>query len=125
MRTKTIIDLLSLSVSLYMLSKDHDFLKTSAAHTSEGKKRTEEDYRTEEETENSGGDEFLSGILNNAKQLKEDLQRKMDEVAVAVYEKMHIAHTDEIKKLADEIALLRTELALTEAKVINLQQANG
>jgi len=125
MRAKTIIDLLSLSVSLYMLSKDHDFLKKSAEETAESKKKAEEHYEGDAADEPENEDEFLSGILHNATRLKEGLERRMDEVAAAVYEKMHIAHTNEIRKLSEEIAALRTELAITEAKVVNLQQTNG
>lgn len=123
MRAKTIVDLLSLSVSLYMLSKEHDFLKKSAERTAESKNNAEEDYDAEGIDDHEST--FVSGILQNAALMKEGLEQKLNEVASKVYEKMHIAHTDEIRKLSEEIDLLRTELALTEAKVVNLQQKNG
>ena len=45
----------------------------------------------------------------------------MAEVAEKVYAKMHIAHADEVKKLSDEIACVKRELALAEARIVNLE----
>lgn len=123
MRAKAIVDLLSLSVSLYMLSKDEEFLKSAAELTAKGKQKAGELY--ESLTDQSGEHELIGEIVQKAARLKEKLGHKVDEAAKTIYDKMHIAHTNEIRKLTDEIADLRTELALTEAKVINLQQAKG
>jgi hypothetical protein len=120
MRTKTIVDLLSLSVNLYMLSKDEDFLRKAAEVTAKGKQKAGEllDVFTGEDED---GEQFIQRILDNAGRMKQELEEKMDEVAVAVYSKMHIVHTNEIKKMAGELERLRTEVALAEARIVNLE----
>lgn len=90
MRAKSIADLVSLSVSLYLLLKDEALFHNETAE-----------------------------------ELKSKISRIVDEITQALYEKMHIAHTAELNVLKGELETLRTELALMEAKVINLQQQNG
>jgi hypothetical protein len=110
MRAKAIVDLLSLSVSLYMLSRDEEFLKSAAELAAKGKHKAEE--LCESLTDEAGEHALIAEIVQKAGRLKEKMAHKVDDAAKVVYEKMHVAHTNEIKKLSDEIETLRTELSL-------------
>jgi hypothetical protein len=45
----------------------------------------------------------------------------MEEVAKKVYEKVNIAHTDQVKSLETKIEQLKRELALTEVRVAQME----
>ncbi|MFI5163879.1 MAG: hypothetical protein ACHQHP_01385 [Bacteroidia bacterium] len=122
MKAKTLVELLTLSTNLYMISKDEEFMKNLSEMTEKGKKKVS-DFIDDFSEEGDGGEEKLvQKILVKAKQAKEELEKKIEEIAVNIYDKMHIAHTDEIKKLAEEIERVKRELALAETKIINLEQ---
>lgn len=121
MIAKTLLELFTLSTNLYMISKDEEAMKELMEIKNEVRNKTAalidslagEDDQTRE---------IISKVLQKALQAKEELEKRADELARNIYHKMHIAHTDEIKKLSDEISKLKNELMLAEAKLINLEQ---
>lgn len=118
MRAKNIVDLLTLSVSLYMLSKDEEFLKDAAELTAKGKQKATELFDT---VTNIEGEEIIGQIREHASKIKDEMITRANEIAINVYNKMHIAHTDDIKKISDELSVMKTELALAEARIVNLE----
>jgi predicted RNase H-like nuclease (RuvC/YqgF family) len=66
--------------------------------------------------ENEDG-KILHKILYKAQQAKEELEKKMEEIAVNIYGKMHIAHTDEIKILSKQIENLTKSIEATESRI--------
>jgi polyhydroxyalkanoate synthesis regulator phasin len=124
MKAKTIIELLTLSSNMYLIAKDEDFWKRLNEMTEKGKKtfnKVVEEFSDEEGEEYS----MLDKLIEKAKQAREELEQKMEEVAVKAYRKMHIAHTDEIKKLESEIEQLKKQLGLAEARIITIEQSRG
>ena len=117
MRAKTIIELASLSATLYTISKDKEFFERLGNMAEKGKEFIDEFSEEDEE----GETQIIQKLIEKAGQAKEEIEKKMEEVAVAVYGKMHIAHTDEIVKLEEQINNLRTELALAEARIVKLE----
>jgi polyhydroxyalkanoate synthesis regulator phasin len=121
MKTKTLIELLTLSSNMYLIAKDDDFWKRVSEMTENGRKtinKVMDEFADEESEENS----MLQKLISKAKQAHEELEQKMEEVAVKAYKKMRIAHTDEIKKLETEMELLKKQLALAEARIIIIEQ---
>ena len=57
-------------------------------------------------------------------QLKDEIETKIEETALKMYQKMKIANTDEIMNLQSQIEIVKKELALAEAKIINLETIN-
>mgnify|MGYP001565357576 CR=1 FL=1 len=68
-----------------------------------------------------GEETLIQKFLLGAQKAKEDLEKKIEETAVKVYGKMHIAHTDDVKKLSGEIERLKRELSLAEARIVHLE----
>ena len=121
MKTKTLIELLTLSSNMYLIAKDDDFWKRVSEMTEKGRKtinKVMDEFSDEEGEENS----MFQKLIEKAKQAREELEQKMEEVAVKAYKKMRIAHTDEIKKLETEMELLKKQLALAEARIIIIEQ---
>jgi polyhydroxyalkanoate synthesis regulator phasin len=121
MRAKSFIELLTLSTNLYMISKDDEFMQNLSDMLKKGKKKAEDILHDFSEEGEEGEEQLIQKFLHKAQKAKEELEKKIEEAAVKVYEKMHIAHADEVKKLAGEVDLLRRELALAEARIVNLE----
>ncbi|MCG3167023.1 MAG: hypothetical protein POELPBGB_02806 [Bacteroidia bacterium] len=119
MRAKTIIELMSLSATLYSIAKDKEFFERLHSMAEKGKEFVDEFSEEDEE----GETQIIQKLIEKAGEAKVEIEKKMEEVAIAVYGKMHIAHTDEVKKLEEQVNALRTELALAEARIVNLETA--
>ncbi len=121
MRTKTFLELLTLSSNLYVIAKDantmeklHEFAEKGKAHINDymGKKIMNEDG---EEME------FIEKMAFKMHQAKEELENKIEEVVVSMYQKMNIAHTDQIKNLEDKLDALSKKLSLAQSRLESLE----
>lgn len=117
MKARTLIELLTLSSNLYVIAKDKEFFEKLKSYADKGKEK----YDSFMNEEGEEGDDLLHKLLHKAQEAKEELERKMEEVAASVYKKMHIAHTDEVDALRTEIDTLRKQLNLAEARFNNSQ----
>jgi polyhydroxyalkanoate synthesis regulator phasin len=125
MRAKSFIELLTLSTNLYMISKDDEFMQNLSEMLRKGKKKAEdiiEDFSGEGE---EGEEQLIQKLLHKAQKAKIELEQKIEEAAIKVYEKMHIAHADEVKRISDEVVRLKREFALAEARIVNLEPSKG
>lgn len=117
MRAKTLVELLTLSSNLYIIAKDKELFERLGAMAEKGKEIVDEFSEEDEE----GETQVIAKLIQKASQAKEEIEKKMEEIAVTVYGKMHIAHTDEIRKLEEQIAELHKELLLAEARIVNIE----
>ena len=122
MKAKNLIELFTLSTNLYMISKDEEFVKKFSEMMRKGKNKVHELIDDFSEQDEESEERLIQKFLHKAKKAKEELEQKIAEVAEKVYTKMHIAHADEVKKLSDEIDRVKRELALAEARIVNLEQ---
>ena len=122
MKAKTLVELLTLSTNLYMISKDQQFMENLSEMAKKGKKKVDDIIDEFSDEGENGEEKLIQKFLHKAREAKEELEHKIEEVAYMVYEKMHIAHSDEVKKLADKIETLKRELALAEARILHLEQ---
>jgi polyhydroxyalkanoate synthesis regulator phasin len=60
-------------------------------------------------------------MLQKATELREDLEQKISQVVAELYEKLNIAHTDQIGQLEEKIASLSKDLALAESRIHHLE----
>lgn len=119
MRVKTLLELLSISSSVYMISKDEEFFNRLGKMVEKGKDKISD--LTEEFTGAAEEDQLLNKLIEKAKQAKEEFDHKMEEVAKKVYDKMSIAHTDQVEALQLDIAKLKKELATAESRIVALE----
>lgn len=121
MKAKTLVELLTLSTNLYMISKDEEFVKNLSGMLKKGKEKAEDILDDFSEAGDESEEGLLHKFIHHAQKAKEELEKKIENTAAIVYQKMHIAHLDEVKKLAKEIELLKKELALAESRIVNLE----
>src|SRR3974377_519011 len=122
MRAKTLIELLTLSTNLYMISKDEEFMENLSEMTKKGKQKIEDLLGEFSEEGEDSEDKLIRKLLSKTKQVKEDMEKVIEEAVVRIYKKMHIAHTDQVKKLNEDIDFLKKQLALAESRIDNFEK---
>ncbi|GAA4941215.1 hypothetical protein GCM10023314_12770 [Algibacter agarivorans] len=121
MKTKTILELLTLSSSIYYLAKDTKFLDKISEFSEKGKDNLNK-IVTESQLDDNGNElEFADKIILKTHELKEELNEKIEELIVKFYKKINVAHLDEIKALNEKLEKLDATIALLEARLNKLE----
>lgn len=71
--------------------------------------------------ENGNEIEFMEKLVLKAHQAKDELETKIGELVASFYEKVNIAHTDQLKGMESRIEQLSKDLALAEARINHLE----
>ena len=121
MKTKTLLELLTLSSSLYFLARDTQLLDRINEMSEKGRESINK-VASESELDKDGNElEFIDKIILKTSQVKEELEQKIEELVVAFYKKVNIAHLDEIKALNEKVDKSDQAIALLEARLNHLE----
>lgn len=121
MRTKTFLELMTLSTNLYVIAKDTNALDKIHEYTEKAKDNIN-NFVKEKITDEEGNElEFVDKMVVKLHEAKEELENKIEEVVVKMYDKMNIAHTDQIKRLEEEVKGLTKELSLAKSRIKDLE----
>ena len=116
MKTKTLLELITLSSSLYYIAKDTHLIDRFNELTDNGK---------DAQFDNDGNElEFMDKIIQKTGQVKKELEQKIEELVIQLYKKINVAHLDEIKALHEKLEKSDKALALLEARVNHLEKKN-
>jgi len=121
MKTKTILELLTISSSLYVLARDTQLLEKISEYSEKGKDNLNKMMSEPQLDENGNELEFVDKIILKAQQLKEELNEKIEAQVAKFYKKINVAHLDEIKALNEKIEKLDMTVALLEARLNKLE----
>ena len=122
MKTKTLLQLLTLSSSIYVLAKDTNLLERINKLSEKGKEGINDVLSKSELDENGNELDFADKIIIKANELKEELYDKIEELVAQFYKKINVAHLDEIKALTENLEKSNASIALLEAR-INILEA--
>lgn len=125
MKAKTFLELVSLSTTLYTISKETHLMEKLAAVSEQGKDKINEFMKERMVDENGNEVEFLDKLLIKANEAKEELEVKIGEMVAAFYEKVNIAHVDKITGLEARLEQMSKDLALAEARLNHLEKNKG
>lgn len=121
MKTKTIIELLTLSSSLYYIARDTQLLDRIGEFSEKGKDNINKLVSEPILDENGNEMEFVDRIISKTQELKEELNEKIGKEVIKFYKKINVAHLDEIKALQDKLEKLDATVALLEARINHLE----
>ncbi len=121
MKTKTILELLTLSSSLYYIARDTQVLDRLSELSEKGKDNLNKIMSDRPLDENGKEIEFVDRIIAKTQELKEELNEKIEKQVVKFYRKINVAHLDEIKALNEKLEALEATVALLEARVNHLE----
>ncbi|MFD0836046.1 hypothetical protein ACFQ0I_09740 [Mariniflexile aquimaris] len=121
MKTKTLIELITLSSSIYVLARDTHLLEKLNEYSEKGKDNLNKMMSDSKLDENGNEIEFVDQIINKTNELKEQLNEKIEELVVQFYKKINVTHTDELKALNIKLEKLESSVALLEARLNKLE----
>lgn len=121
MKTKTILELLTLSSSIYYLAKDTKFLDKISEFSEKGKDNFNNIMSESQLDENGNELEFADKIILKTHELKEELNDEIEELIVKFYKKINVAHLDEIKALNEKLEKMDATVALLEARLNRIE----
>lgn len=121
MKTRTFIELLSLSSNLYMIANDEKTMQKIHDLSQRGKDAIN-NFVNEKITDSEGNElEFVDKMLHKMHDAKEELENKIEQVVHAMYEKMHIANLEQINNLESKVEALSKELSLANSRIEELE----
>lgn len=122
MKTKSIMELLTLSSTLYILARDTELLDRIKELSGKGKEGIDRIISETKFDENGDEIEFIDKIMLKTHELKDELHAKVEELVVKFYKKVNIAHIEEIKALHDTLEKTDRTIALLEARLNRLEE---
>ena len=121
MKTKTILELLALSSSLYYIARDTQLLDKVSDLSEKGKDNINKLMAEHQFDENGKELEFVDRIIAKTHELKEELNEKIEQQVVKFYKTINVAHLDEVKGLHEKLEKLDATVALLEARINHLE----
>ena len=121
MKTKTLVELLSLSSSIYILARETHLIERINELSEKGIERVNRSLSDNQLDENGNEMELVDKIILKANEFKEELEQKVEELIVQFYKKVNIAHLDEVKALNEKLQKSETSIALLEARLNRLE----
>ena len=121
MKIKTLIELLTLSSSIYYLARDSHVLERLKELSEKGVDSINKTSLEPEFDEDGNEIEFIDKIIHKTIHAKEELEQEMEELVVRFYKKINIAHLDEIQALNEKVEKSNMEIALLEARLNQLE----
>jgi polyhydroxyalkanoate synthesis regulator phasin len=118
MRAKTLLELATLSTSLYRIAKDEKLMEQLSEMGAKGKEKLEGLLNLNLGHEEQG---LTEKLMQKAAEAKEEFEKKMSELVSKLYDKMNIAHAEKVKLLQEEIELLKRDIAFAEKRISNLE----
>ncbi|OZV69053.1 hypothetical protein [Winogradskyella aurantia] len=121
MKTKTIIELLTLSSSLYVLAKEHNLFERINEMSEKSKEHFNHLADEDLLDENGNEIEFVDKLILKVNQARQELEEKIEELIAKFYKKINVAHLDEIKALHLKLEKSEDKIALLEARLNHLE----
>jgi polyhydroxyalkanoate synthesis regulator phasin len=117
MKAKTLLELVALSTTLYTISKETQLMEKLGDWSEKGKDKINEFMKDKMVNDDGKEMEFTEKLAHKAIEVKEQLEEKIGEMITVFYEKVNIAHTDQIEKMEAKIKKLTKDLALAESRI--------
>lgn len=123
MKIKTLIELLTLSSTIYHLAKDTQLLERLKELSEKG---IEHIHISSEPEYDEFGNEilFMDKVLLKTNQVREEIEKEIEVLVIKFYKKVNIAHLDEIKALNEKLAKSNEDIALLEARLNKIEAKN-
>ncbi len=121
MKTKTLIELITLSSSLYVLGRDTHLFEKFNEWSDDMVKDVNGVASTSMSDENGDELELIDKIKLKAEHLKEELDAKIEDAVVKLYRKINIAHLDEIRAVQVKLEKADATIALLEARLNKIE----
>jgi len=121
MKTKTLLELVMLSSSIYHLAKDAELLERIQEMSAKGKDNINKAASETILDEEGNPMELMDKIVYKTSQLKEEFEQKIEELVIKFYKKINVAHLDDIRALSEKLEKADMAIALLEARLNKME----
>lgn len=121
MKTKSILELLTLSSSLYILARDTELLDRIKELSEKGIDEINKIVSESKLDENGNELEFVEKVILKTVELKKELNENLEQLVVQFYKKINVAHLEEINALNKKLEKSDMAIALLEARLNKLE----
>lgn len=121
MKAKSILELLTLSSSLYVLARDTELLEKIKELSEKGKDEVHRILSESKLDENGNELELVDKILIKAHQLKAELDEKVEKLVIKFYKKISVVHIEEMNAMLEKLEKADMAIALLEARLNKLE----
>ena len=122
MKTKTLLELIALSSSIYHLAKNTHLIERINELSEKGKESINK-VASETIIDDEGTElELIDKIIHKTSQAKEELEQRIEELVAQFYKKINVAHADEVRALNDKLEKADMAIALLEARLNKLEK---
>lgn len=125
MKAKTLLELVALSTTLYTISKETQLMEKIGDWSEKGKEKINDFMKDKMVDEDGNEMDFTEKLMHKANEVKEQLEEKIAEMITVFYDKVNIAHTDEIEKLEKKIKKLTKDLALAQSRIDKIEKTGA
>jgi polyhydroxyalkanoate synthesis regulator phasin len=117
MKARTLVELAAISSTLYTISKDQELLDKLNQWADKGKEKINAFVKEKVVDENGKEMDFLEKLASRIETSRHDMEERVGDLVKTSYERMRIAHSDEIEKLSHQLDTLKKELAIVHSKL--------
>lgn len=117
MKAKRMIELVSLSTTLYALSKETKLMEKLGGIAQDGKNRLNAFVKQKVKNDEGEELEFTDKIQQKFNETKSEFDKKMSDAVQSFYQKVNVVHKAELDKLHKEIDGMRAQMINLEAHV--------
>ncbi len=122
MKARTLLELVTLSTTLYTISKETQVLEKLGELGEKGKRKINS-LAKERLFDDKGNEvEFVEKMLQKAKEAKEDLDHKIAGLIEDFYEKINVAHVKQVEVLEQKLAEMNKNLTDAETRINQLEK---
>ena len=122
MKARTLLELVTLSTTLYTISKETQVLEKLGELGEKGKKKINA-FAKERWTDDKGNEmEFVEKMLQKAREAKEDLDLKIAGLIEDFYEKINVAHSKQVEVLEEKLAEMNKTIIDAESRINQLEK---
>jgi polyhydroxyalkanoate synthesis regulator phasin len=122
MKARTLLELVTLSTTLYTISKETQVLEKLSELGEKGKRKINS-LAKERLFDDKGNEvEFVEKMLQKAREAKEDLDVKITGLIEDFYEKINVAHVKQVEVLEQKLAEMNKNLTDTETRLNQLEK---
>ncbi len=125
MKAKTFLELAALSAGLYAIAKETQLLEKLKELSAEGREKFDE-FMAENFVDEEGNEIPLTDkLLMKAKEAREELEGKINDMVTTFYEKLNNTHAEKLGDLEERMEQMNQTLAALEARYVKQSENNS
>jgi hypothetical protein len=122
MKARTLLELVTLSTTLYTISKETQVLEKLGELGEKGKRKLNA-FAKEKVLDEKGNEiEFVEKMLKKAREAKIELDEKITGLIEDFYEKIKVAHVNQVEILEGKISELSKTILEAESRINDLEK---